>query len=83
MENKDILFTCCYCNDIFIVNTQEFNCKIIRHAIYKKTLTQIDPHSSKLICDMLIKNKEIYGCGKPLRIVKTKNNWEVEPCGYI
>jgi hypothetical protein len=83
MENEDILFTCCHCNNIFIVNTQEFNCKIIRHAIYKKTLTQIDPHLSKPICDKLIKNNEIYGCGKPLKIVKTKNKWTVEICEYI
>jgi len=79
----DILFTCCHCNNIFIVNTKEFNCKIIRHAIYKKNLKQINPHSSKAICDRLIKNNEIYGCGKPLKIIKNKNNWTVEPCEYI
>ena len=31
----DIILTCCHCNNIFIVNTKEFNCKILRHGIYK------------------------------------------------
>jgi hypothetical protein len=83
MKNSDILFTCCHCNEHFIINTQYFNCNIIRHGVYKKTLVQINPHSSRSVCDELLENNKIIGCGKPLKIVKNEDTWVVEICDYI
>ena len=33
-------------------------------AFTKKICLQIDPHASKEECDNLVKNNEIYGCGR-------------------
>ena len=40
------------------VEILEINCAIFRHAIYKDTFKQIDPHLSKERCDYLINNKD-------------------------
>ena len=80
----DIILTCCHCNNIFIVNTKEFNCKILRHGIYKSNYQQINPHLPKNECDRLFNNDLIYGCGKPLQIIVNDNNdYEVIICDYI
>lgn len=34
-------------------------------------------------CDNLINNNVIYGCGKPLRIIKINDIYDVEICDYI
>ena len=36
-------------------------------------MEQIDPHACKEICDNLVKNNEIYGCGKPFKLFWNKN----------
>ena len=80
----DIVFKCKHCNEEFIINTTEFNCRIIRHAVLKSNLQQINPHESKDNCDSLFNNNLIFGCGKPLIIVdKNDNTYDVEICGYI
>lgn len=80
----DIIFQCCHCNNSFIVNEKEFNCKILRHGIYKNNLKQIDPHLPKNKCDELYKKNLIYGCGKPLKIIKNdENEYDVIICDYI
>ena len=65
------------------VRIEELNCCIFRHGIYKNTNEQIDPHASKEICDALVKNGEIYGCGKPFIIKKINNNYHALKCDYI
>jgi hypothetical protein len=80
----DIVFTCKHCNENFIVNKNDFNCKILRHGVIKNTLLPINPHESKENCDMLFNNNLIFGCGKPLIIVQKNNNdYDVEICEYI
>ena len=76
------IITCPNCNDIVIIS--ELNCCIFRHAIYIKTNEQIDPHSSKEICDELFETGQIYGCGKPFQIVILENGtWIIQKCDYI
>jgi hypothetical protein len=47
-------------------------------------MQQINPHASKDECENLVKSNNIYGCGKPFRIIKKD---EVEyiaiECEYI
>tara|TARA_Y100000816_G_C25952247_1_gene496788 strand:- start:604 stop:723 length:120 start_codon:yes stop_codon:yes gene_type:complete len=37
----------------------------------------------KVECDYLSRNKLIYGCGKPFKIVKIEGKYNIEKCEYI
>lgn len=65
---------CPHCHEPILLYQHEINCKIYRHAVLKKTLKQIDPHSSKEQCDYYINNDLIYGCGKPFKIEFTEDD---------
>jgi DNA-directed RNA polymerase subunit RPC12/RpoP len=80
-----IVIKCPHCNDEIIIFLNELNCKIFRHGIYKSNYQQIDPHSSKEICDNLKSKDLIIGCGKPFQIVFNENieKHEVIICDYI
>ena len=79
MNNNIII--CPHCNNYIII--EKLNCGIFRHGIYKNNGKQIDPHASKEICDKLIKDNVIYGCGKPFQIIEIKNTFEIKICDYI
>jgi hypothetical protein len=71
------IVVCPNCNDYVII--KELNCGIFRHGILKTTGEQIDPHSSKDVCDMFVLNDLIYGCSKPFRIIVLENGaWEIQ-----
>jgi len=74
------LYVCPHCGGSIIVKQKEMNCRIFRHAVYKKTAKQVNPHMSKRELEILIQKKLIYGCGKPFKI--DHNNNPVI-CGYI
>jgi len=78
---KSFNIKCPHCQDTIII--EELNCAIFRHAVLIDTLQQINPHSSKEICDDLIKNKKIFGCGKPFKIIIKDNIYIAEICDYI
>jgi hypothetical protein len=78
---KPFCIQCPHCNDTIII--EELNCAIFRHAVLIDTLQQINPHSSKEICDDLIKNKKIFGCGKPFKIIIKDDIYIAEICDYI
>ena len=61
----------------------ELRCQIFRCGIYIENQKQINPHLSKNNCDDLVKNKRIYGCGKPFLIKNQQNGFIVEKCDYI
>jgi hypothetical protein len=77
----ELIVICPHCQEPVII--QEFNCCIFRHAIYKNTLLQICPHSSKDVCDDLLQKGEIYGCGKPFMIINVNGLFETIICDYI
>ena len=79
MNNNIII--CPHCNNYIII--EKINCGIFRHGIYKNNGKQIKPHSSKEICDELVKNNLIYGCGKPFQIIKNGEKFEIQICDYI
>lgn len=72
---------CPHCKESIII--EEINCAIFRHAVLKINNQQINPHSSKDICDSLIEKKLIYGCGKPFQLIKNNNKLEAVICDYI
>ena len=77
-NNINIIINCPHCNEIIII--EQLNCRIFRHGIFKNTLHQINPHTSKIDCDTLINQKLIFGCGKPFMIDNDNN---VIICDYI
>jgi hypothetical protein len=85
-NNKEHIFRCLHCGNNFIIRENEFNCRILRHAVYKDTLKEINPHTSKEECERLLNEGFVYGCAKPLRILQEKNsdgNYDLEICDYI
>jgi len=81
MNNNNLIVSCPHCQSLVII--EELNCKIFRHGTYKDTNQQIDPHSTKSVCDYLILNDLIYGCGKPFKINIIDNNYQADICDYI
>ncbi len=81
---SDIIFNCPHCNDTIIVNESDLNCRIFRHAYYKNSFTQIDPHSSKTTCESLKNSGLVYGCAGPFRIKgPVDGTYLIEICDYI
>lgn len=90
--NDFVFFRCPHCDGEIVVKIGELNCHIFRHGIYKKSWKQIDPHLNKKECDRLFLEKEIYGCGRPFKMVKEMSldeskkriiKYNVETCDYI
>lgn len=69
----------CQCS----VEILEINCAIFRHATFKQSGAQLNPHASKEECDLLFQQDLIYGCGKPFRIISQNNTYIAEICDYI
>lgn len=79
-EEDYIIVSCPYCTEFIMIKKNEFNCKIFRHGTYKSNHNQIDPHLSKELCDKLVKDDLIYGCGKSFQLTE-KNDTKI--CDYI
>jgi len=41
------------------------------------------PHSSEELCNQVVEEDLIYGCGKPFQIVQENDCLIVKKCGYI
>lgn len=89
-ESNLYTFYCPHCCVWTEVPTDKVNCHIFRHGSYFeikdkdiKILDQIDPHASKEVCDMLVKENRILGCGKPFKFVRNGEGYIVEICDYI
>jgi hypothetical protein len=80
MSTEPILI-CPHCKEYVII--EKLNCAIFRHGIVKCSGKQINPHSSKELCEHYIKNNLIYGCGKPFKVIIINEKWETEICDYI
>ena len=84
---NDIIITCPHCHEPVMI--EKLNCCIFRHGIIKTTGQQMNPHATKEECQQLIQENQIYGCGKPFKIIiKIKLNtneieYICEPCEYI
>jgi len=89
MSNDYIIFKCPHCSLYIEVNKTQVNCGIFRHAIYKQTHANVNPHLSKDQCDLLVMRNEVYGCCKPFQLIRQGqtgsdgNNFIVSICDYI
>lgn len=75
-----IIITCPHCTELILIYRQDINCRIFRHAVYKQTNEQVNPHLDKLSCDQLIEHEMVHGCCKPFRL-SLENIPEI--CEYI
>jgi hypothetical protein len=76
----EIIVRCPHCDIPILI--EKLNCCIFRHGTFIRTGKQIDPHTCKKECDEYIEQKLIYGCGKPFKIMKSKNK-ENDSYSYI
>lgn len=74
---EQLIVICPHCNDPVII--EELNCCIFRHGVKKDSYQPINPHAPKHVCDYLVENNLIYGCGKPFKVINEK----AEICDYI
>jgi len=79
--DTDFIVTCPHCLEYVII--EKMNCGIFRHGIIISNGRQVSPHSRKEKCDYLAETKQIYGCGKPYRIIKEEDEYKAIICDYI
>jgi len=85
-ETGTVIFTCPHCNLLGVVLEKDINCAIFRHGAYIVNSQPIDPHAPKEVCDQLVADGLIHGCGKPFKLVRTGENgnaWSAEVCDYL
>ena len=78
---EEPVLSCPHCNEYIIM--EKLNCAIFRHGIFIQSGNQINPHASKMDCDRYSREKVIYGCGKPFRVIKINDKFITEICEYI
>ena len=78
-----IVIQCPNCQAFIEVLREQVNCAIFRHGIYKKDLKQMDPHAPKEVCDELVRQELIYGCGRPFKLCQVEGTWYAVKCDYI
>lgn len=77
-------FNCPHCDGGILVQWQDINCKIFRHAVYSHGAQKgnpINPHETQSNIEKLIDQNEIYGCGKP--ITMSGDCKQVHACDYV
>ncbi len=83
MSDDKIIVKCPHCENYIVIYKNEINCAIFRHGILKETYMQINPHTSKDICDKLAIEDKIFGCAKPFKIIYENNEYNAIACDYI
>lgn len=78
-ESDIFYFNCPHCGLLVQVPRSEIRCTIFRHANFKKDMSFVPPHASKIDCDSWIEKDLVYGCAKPFKFTGKR----VEICGYI
>lgn len=73
----ELIIECPHCSEI--VQIEQINCGIFRHAVYKYNMEPIPPHSTQQECEELVEKELVWGCGKPFQILDGK----AVICGYI
>lgn len=82
--SESLFLPCPHCHLFVEILKSQINCKIFRHGTMIQTFTQIDPHLEKSKIDQLVRNNEIYGCGKPfLCVTDDETTFRLEKCEYI
>jgi hypothetical protein len=68
----NLIVDCPHCK--YPVLIEKLNCCIFRHGVLKHNGKQIDPHSTKDLCDYYVKKDLILGCGKPFQVIIKPNS---------
>lgn len=79
ITETSFLFECPHCGLSIEVLKTQVNCRIFRCGQYRKNGHPIPPHSKRELCDKLVREEKIYGCGKPFRLLEDR----VEICDYL
>jgi hypothetical protein len=81
-KTEGVVVTCPHCQVPFEV--EEGNCLVFRHAVDKKTLMPIHPHTPKAECEKLLRAEKIFGCGGALKLKfdRATRQWIGEICEY-
>ena len=84
-QNQHTLHVICpHCGAGIEVPPLALNCAIFRHGSFVDTLEPIDPHAPREVCEWLVANKLIYGCGMPFAIVQDASGVvSTIKCGYV
>ena len=80
---NELVFSCPHCEQPILIYENEINCMIFRHAVFKETMEQVDPHASKEMLDLLVMENKVYGCGKPFRLIRNEGSFLIVECGYV
>jgi hypothetical protein len=80
-ELMTIFIECPHCLDY--VEIIQINCGIFRHGVFKQNNQQLNPHASKLECELVVKLDLINGCGKPFKLVYINGQCMAQKCDYI
>jgi hypothetical protein len=87
VDNNLLIYNCPHCDLYITTDIRDLACRIFRHGFCIKTNIQINPHMSKVQCDILVNQPNIIGCCKPYRInvenIDNKTIYKVEKCDYI
>lgn len=70
MEQKqisNIVVKCPHCKIPVLI--EKLNCCIFRHASFKTSGKQIEPHADKILCDYYIQNDLVFGCCNPFQVI--------------
>ena len=78
-----ILVNCPHCQFPIQIMSNEINCAIFRHGIFKNNGQQMDPHTPKELCDKYAEEGLIYGCGKPFKLNLLDGTIIASVCDYI
>jgi hypothetical protein len=82
MSEPELVLECPHCKECIVI--EKLNCHIFRHGVLRENGKQMDPHSPKDVCNKLIENNQIFGCGKPFKVVKKEDGTYIsEICEYI
>lgn len=88
LKETIILTPCPHCFEEILVYPNEVNCGIFRHAVFISEGgapgEPIPPHSSKEVCERLVEEGKVYGCGKPFRLLHQEDGKMIaEICDWI
>lgn len=82
-EELYLIFQCPHCDELIIIMKDDLNCCIFRHAVYKDSFFQVDPHLSEQLCNYLRRSELVFGCAKPFRIIQIGHEYDAVVCAYI
>lgn len=82
-EDRMYVFECPHCSHLVQVSKADLNCRVFRHAVYKKNGRPINPHASEQQCKELVSSGKVHGCAGPFRIVDREARLFAVACEYV